>query len=146
MASPNPLTALKKLAAIRPGVDEYSNAGAAKKETLHTSGRSFLRGLAKELCIEDGAFDVRSNKGGIAVSGEVILHSDKIYVQLSESCIGSGGISVMYRNCAGRKDYCGGTNNFVDVSSLQEGAYPGFLAKCKMLMENAQAPKAGLRL
>jgi hypothetical protein len=145
MATPNPLTALKKLAAITPGVDEYSSTGSAKKETLHTSGRSFLRGLAKELGMADGSFDVRSNKAGIAVSGEVTLHSDQLYVQLSESCMGRGGISLLYRNCAGRRDCVGGMNNFIDAAQLQDGAYSGFVAKCKVLMETAPAPKLGAR-
>jgi hypothetical protein len=145
MATPNPLSSLKKLAAIKGDVNEYSDAGAARKQTLHTTGRSFLKGLAHDLGIPESEFNIRSNKAGIAVSGEVTLHSDKIYVQIHESSVGERGLSVLYRNCAGKKDYVGGMNHHIRMDQLQDGAYPGFVAKCKTLMENAPAPKVTAR-
>ncbi|MET3713741.1 hypothetical protein ABIC65_004476 [Sphingomonas trueperi] len=48
-----------------------------------------------------GDFEVRSQRGGPAVSGEIILHTDKCYVQLS---LGLCGLDreVLYRTCRGR--------------------------------------------
>lgn len=139
MAAQDPL---KKLASLSPGIDAYTDAGAAKKATLHSAGKSFLRRLADDLGMPAGSFDIRSNKGGIAVSGEVTLHGDSLYVQLSENCIGRGAVNVMYRTCRDRQDCCGGQNNFIDASTLQAGAYAGFVAKCKTLMESAPAVHA----
>ena len=38
-----------------------------------------LRRLAEALALQPAAFDLRFNKGGIAVSGEVTLHGDELY-------------------------------------------------------------------
>lgn len=139
--TPTLKNSLRDLANITPGIDAYSSSGSAKKEALHSRGKSFLRALAKELDIDAGTFDVRSNLGGIAVSGEVTLHSNNIYIQMSESCIGRGGVGILYRSCKGRKDYCGGPNNFIDAADLHKGALPGFIAKCKSIIEqNSVSP------
>lgn len=68
--------------------------------------------------MEDGTYDLRSIKGGIAVSGEIILHTEEIYVQLRLG-IGSGR-EVMFRRVAGRKDYCGDRNHWAAVGELLE--------------------------
>lgn len=90
-------------------VNAYSDAGATSKDYFHLEGKKFLRDLAKEIGIPAGTFDVRSNMGGIAVSGEVILHSETLYVQLYESCM-RPGIEILFRSCKGRSDYTGGRN------------------------------------
>jgi len=66
---------------------------------------------------EAGNGKIRSNMGGIAVSGEVTAHYDRIYVDISQSCIGPGN-EIMYRSCAGQKDYEGGVNNFAPLEDL----------------------------
>ncbi len=85
------------------------------KATFHKEAKSVLRKVAKAMGLEKGEFDLRSNKGGIAVSGEVTLHSDNAYIQVSQSM---GRPTVLYRSCNGRKDYSGGQNQYVDVSAL----------------------------
>ena len=55
--------------------------------------------------------------GGIAVSGEVTLHGEHIYIQLSQ---GSFYKMFMYRHCNGRKDYSGGVNRWKDFSDLND--------------------------
>ncbi|HET6525045.1 hypothetical protein [Sphingopyxis sp.] len=86
------------------------------KKLFHSDGRKALKRLAEALRIEDGSYDLRSNKGGIAVSGEIILHGEEIYVQLGLG-IGSGH-EVMFRRVAGRKDYCGDRNHWAAVGEL----------------------------
>ena len=76
-----------------------------------------MRALAAVLALPKGSFDIRSNAGGIAVSGEVTLHAENIYVQISQSCLG-GGMGVLIRTCAGRRDYTGGRNHWLPLSSL----------------------------
>lgn len=98
-------------------INAYSAAGAERKRAFHRDGRRFLRGLASELGLARGSFDVRSNEGGIAVSGEVTLHSDTLYVQLSEMCLWRG-VSVLYRRCNGRRDYHGEGNHFAVMHRL----------------------------
>ena len=134
---PHP-TALKKLAALTKAINEYSDAGAKDKATLHNSGRSFLKALADDLGLTKDQYTVRSNKAGIAVSGEVTLHADSLYVQLSESVMRPGQVGILYRSCQGQKDYSGGMNHHLTVQNLADGAYPGFISKCQMLMQTAQ--------
>ncbi|KAA3442046.1 hypothetical protein C7I87_32575 [Mesorhizobium sp. SARCC-RB16n] len=45
-----------------------------QKRRFHTTGRSKLKKLAAELALPPGSYDLRSNKAGIAVSGEITLH------------------------------------------------------------------------
>ncbi len=88
------------------------------KKLFHSDGRKALKRLADALCLADGSYDLRSNKGGIAVSGEVILHGEEIYLQLGLG-IGSGR-EVMFRRVAGRKDYCGDRNHWAAINELLE--------------------------
>ena len=43
---------------------------------------------------------------GTAVSGEITLHGDHLYVQVSQSALGSHS-GILFRTCKGRKDYVG---------------------------------------
>lgn len=111
----------------------YSEDGAKRKVAFHKDARAFLRALAHEIGLSENSYDIRSNQGGVAVSGEVTLHAEHIYIQLSESCV-SPGISVMYRTCAGRKDYTGGQNNFVSTQNLQlSDRQAAFVRSCRLL-------------
>lgn len=89
------------------------------KKLFHSDGRKALKRLADALGLADDSYDLRSNKGGIAVSGEVTLHGEEIYVQLS---IGSMGRDreIMFRRVAGRKDYCGDRNHWAAIGELLE--------------------------
>lgn len=110
------------------------------KKQFHTAARRCLNKLAKELSLEKGEFDLRSNQGGIAVSGEVTLHTDWCYVQVSQP-FGFRGTEVMYRLCEGRKDYCGKTNNFTSPEVLEER--PDMLAKLLLRMQERAGMSPG---
>jgi hypothetical protein len=84
--------------------------GAAKR-LFHTRARRQLKKLADALGLPPDGYDLRSNKAGIAVSGEITLHTDHLYVQASQPAFG-GDTGVLFRTCQGRKDYVGGPNNF----------------------------------
>lgn len=131
------IKALSKLADI----NAYTEDAASRKSDLHRIGKAFLRGLAEDIGLEKGSFDVRSNLGGMAVSGEVTLHGESIYIQLSESCM-HRGVSAMYRTCDGHKDYSGGRNNFVKLSDLADPErYDRFVRECKdMCQSNELTP------
>jgi hypothetical protein len=90
--------------------------GAAKR-LFHTKARHQLKKLADALGLPPDGFDLRSNKAGIAVSGEITLHADRLYVQVCQPATG-GDTGVLYRTCTGRKDYVGGHNNFASLDLL----------------------------
>jgi hypothetical protein len=88
----------------------------AKREFLRTGKQMAIR-LASALGLNEDQYEVRVNKGGIAVSGEVTLHTDKHYVQFGQFH-GSDGFLV--RTCKGRKDYTGGRNHYVKWENLRD--------------------------
>ena len=90
---------------------------AAKKEFLRL-GRQMAVSLAHQLGLCEDDYEVRVNKAGIAVSGEVTLHTDSRYVQFGQSCVSNGGFLV--RTCKSRKDYTGGQNHYVKWESLRD--------------------------
>jgi hypothetical protein len=92
---------------------------AQRKGSFHSTARARLRKLATELGLPEGSFEIRSNKGGIAVSGEATLHHEKIYVQVLQSCLG-GGMGILIRKCNGRKDYTGGRNHWLPLDRLDD--------------------------
>ena len=92
---------------------------ADAKAAFHSTGRARMRALAKALNLAPGTYDVRSNQGGIAVSGEVTLHAENVYVQASQSSMGAS-MGILIRTCEGRRDYTGGHNNFAPLDALND--------------------------
>jgi hypothetical protein len=129
---------LSRLAGLPAGINAYTAVGTARKAAMHSTGRAFLRILARDLGLAAGTFEIRSNQGGVAVSGEVTLHADHLYVQISEFAYGHGGASVLYRTCNGRKDYTGGPN-YATTMRRVHADYPAFLCICRMLNCHAEA-------
>ena len=66
-----------------------------------------------------GDYDLRSNMAGTAISGDIVLHADEIYIQITTSSFGHGR-EVMFRRCKGRQDYRGEHNNFCDIAVLAD--------------------------
>ncbi len=116
-------------------ITAYSDEGAEVKKTFHSKGKTMLKAIAKLLELSD--FDLRSNMGGIAVSGEITLHADNIYIQLCESC--GSGVGILFRSCKSKNDYCGGTNHFIRINQLKtDSDKERFIATCKKLMNQYQ--------
>lgn len=90
-----------------------------QKRSFHVTGLKRLRTLAKTLRFAEGSFDVRSNCGGIAVSGEVTLHHEALYVHICQPATRADS-GIMVRTCKGRKDYTGGRNHFAPLSMLDD--------------------------
>ena len=103
-------------------VNGYSEAAARNKRLFHRRGKALLHCMALDLGYVPGTFSVRSNFAGMAVSGEITLHTDDLYVQLSKSCVGGGSLDMLYRTCEGRHDYTGGRNHFLPFSALHDYA------------------------
>ena len=92
-----------------------------RKREFHRLARRQLGFLAKALDLPPGSFDLRSNMAGIAVSGEITLHAEHIYVQASQPFAGFD-TGILIRTCKGRKDYTGGPNNFASLDLLHDRA------------------------
>lgn len=85
----------------------------ANKNRFRREATAILRQIAKAMGLAKGTYEVRFNPGGIAVSGEAVLHSDPIdgrggiYVNLAD------GLQFYYRSVKSRKDYTGGRNRWM---------------------------------
>lgn len=88
---------------------QLSYCDPALKQSFHNRGLRLLRVLAEDLGLTPAEYDVRSNKAGIAVSGEVWLQSENLYVQLDQSPFvfqgtnNQGNTGFMVRFVTGRK-------------------------------------------
>lgn len=100
-------------------INEYSDAAARRKAAMHKDGKTFLKKLATALGLSSSEFTLSSNKAGIAVAGEVTLHADTLYVQMCDSSYNSS-LRLLYRSCKTRKDYSGGTNNYVTLEDMND--------------------------
>lgn len=89
------------------------------KNAWHFEASRMLEAIAREMGLVRGeSYDLRSNKAGSAVMGEVTLHTDDVYVEVS----GSGlmpGHEVMYRVVNGRGDFTGGPNNYMTFDDVE---------------------------
>jgi hypothetical protein len=91
--------------------------GTCRKADWLKAGAGIARGLAKALGLPPGSFDVRTNPAGPAVSGDVHLHGEWVYVSLSQTALGPD-FGFMWRLCRGRKDYAGGPNRWAGWDEL----------------------------
>ena len=103
----------------------------AQKRSFHATGRNRLKALATALRLEPGSFDIRSNLGGVAVSGEVTLHGEHLYVQICQPATGADS-GILIRACKGRKDYTGGPNNFAPLALLDD--IPALAVRCRSVL------------
>lgn len=102
------------------------------KKEYQRLGRRILKEIAEKLNLKKGEFDIRFNPGGIACSGDHVLHSDKIYLALHDN-IGFG--SFYYRTCKGRKDFTGGYNRNVAWRDFLEMGIDGLVERLKNAQE-----------
>lgn len=119
-------------------IDWYARCAydAAQKRSFHAAARSRLRKLARALGFSKGSFDLRSNAGGIAVSGEVTLHHEQVYIQISQPATGADS-GILIRRCQGRRDYTGGRNHFAPLRLLDDVA--ALAAQVRRVMADAAA-------
>lgn len=104
---------------------------ATRKKEFHNLATRRLRQLAGLLGFDKADYDLRSNMGGVAVSGEVTLHHERVYIQAAQSAIGADS-GILIRTCEGRKDYTGGPNHFASLSTLDD--LPQLVRKVKTVM------------
>ncbi|TAN03165.1 MAG: hypothetical protein EPN36_14300 [Rhodanobacteraceae bacterium] len=107
------------------------------KAAFHRVAKKYLRRLAATLALPKGSYSIHSNQGGIAVSGEVTLHSEHLHLWVEQSCIGSADRVVWYRGCHGQKDYTGMVNHAADASELVDT--PRMADLCRAVIAQAEA-------
>ena len=90
-----------------------------QKRRFHATARARLRKLAAALDFAPVSYDLRNNEGGIAVSGEITLHHDRVYIQVCQPAMGYDS-GILIRTCKGRRDYTGGRNHFAPLSLLDD--------------------------
>ncbi len=95
----------------------FCYAAPVDKDRFHIESKRVLRILAKQLGLQAGDYEIRSNKGGVAVSGEVILHANSLYVMI-HGAWAYRGIQILFRRCSGRCDHTGKVNHYVPVHAL----------------------------
>jgi hypothetical protein len=122
-------------------IDWYKSCSydAVRKRSFHATARTRLRALAAALRLPSGSFEIRSNQGGIAVSGEITLHHDDIYIQVAQSMI-AGDTGVLIRTCRDRRDYTGGPNNFASLSMLDD--IPALADRVRQVMATKASAQA----
>ena len=98
-------------------IQGYEGDEAKAKSAWLRAGRCILKDLAKELHLEDGTYEIRINPAGPAVSGDVHLHGEWIYVDLSQTFLGPD-MGFMWRYCDGKRDYSGRANQWAKWEEL----------------------------
>lgn len=87
--------------------------------------------LATALGFDRKDYDIRSNEGGIAVSGEITLHTPTLYVQISQRAGHGDSLSFLIRGCKSRKDYTGTGNHSMHLRSHNAEALLGMCEHAK---------------
>jgi hypothetical protein len=116
--------AINALIRIVNGTDlSYNYFG---KKEFHRLGKRVLKYFAEGMGFVKGTYDIRSNLGGDAVSGEVVFHGENVYIQLSQTDLG-----ILVRSCKGRKDYVGGSNHWIKWEGLRD--FSSFMEKVRSI-------------
>ncbi|MEZ5936311.1 MAG: hypothetical protein R3F54_31305, partial [Alphaproteobacteria bacterium] len=88
------------------------------KVQFHRKARALLKRLAVALELSKDSYRIRTNRGGPAVSGEVALQGERIYVQITQSSMGRDH-DLLYRRCTGAEDHVGGPNHYASAAELE---------------------------
>jgi hypothetical protein len=115
-------------------VDWYKSCAynEPQKHLFHREARKRLKILAETLRLPRESYRIRSNKAGIAVSGEVTLHSTRLYVQVCQPATGADS-GIMIRTCEGIEDYAGERNSFLPLRYLDE--INGLAGYCQRVLD-----------
>ena len=120
---------------------ERESGPNGEKNAFLSRGRAFLRELGKDLGFE--VQKVQTNKGGIAVSGEVCLNgmwnTNGLYIRLEQAF---GKNVIMYRTITAFDDNHSGFNCYITLDELQRADYAGLMLKLYKLRVSMAANNA----
>jgi hypothetical protein len=125
--SPTPVAKLQKLSSqylseTHRMITSYRGYDETLKGDIHWRVARILRWWITSHGIPNGDRLVRSNKAGIACSGEIMLHTDPItklgwvrgiYLQVCPDQCNTVGLGIMYRTVRNTSDYTGGMNRWI---------------------------------
>lgn len=103
--------------ATKTDINGYNDETAKEKEEFLSLCRSYSKMLVKELGLTSEQYRISTNRAGIAVSGDVHLHTDTLYVAFEQTCLGPDW-GFMYRSVANCKDFTGGYNRWMKWENL----------------------------
>lgn len=115
----------------------------AAKRAFHSEGRTAMRRLAEALQLAEAGFEVRSQRAGPACSGEITLHGEEVWVQLSLGALGPDR-ELMYRRVRGRDDHIGDRNRFASIRDLLSP--DRFAGRVRRELQLSAAPASPTRL
>ena len=110
------------------GLTSQSSYDEFLKERYWKLGQEILKYIVYLMELKKGEYEIRWNPGGIAVSGDHTLHTDKFYLALHDNC-GLG--SFYYRTCKGMRDFSGGPNQIYSWNELLDGGLISLVNKLK---------------
>jgi hypothetical protein len=116
---------------LREAAQRASVGDQQAKSDFHKLADSLLNDVAVIMGI---SADLRHNKGGVAVAGEITLHGDAIYIQLSGTPLG-----VLVRSVTSRKDYTGNRNTWVSWDRLMQHGANGLARHASQLIAAQEA-------
>ena len=90
---------------------------AVAKDLFHADGRRAMRNLAHALTLPEGSYTIRSNRSDPSVSGEITLHGEEVWVQLSLGALGPEN-EVSFRRVRGQHDLLGDRRRFAAIREL----------------------------
>lgn len=102
-----PITSAEIAALARFVANAQLSYHEENKEHFLRETRRLAARFATELALNPSQFDLRVNRGGIAGSGDVMLHADHLYVSLNAEIDFGRGRAFMFRGCQSRQDYTG---------------------------------------
>lgn len=110
------------------------------KERFHSVAKRLLKALAKDLGLAAGSFEIRSNMGGGAVSGEVSLQHEDFRIEAS-SPGSKQETGLRMHTCANRQNDArfNGKNHFAPLTWLDDAKRP----QLKKLVEQVIEQKRG---
>lgn len=89
------------------------------KRAFHDAAYMQLRLLGNALALMRFQYNLRVDAGDITDSGQVILHSDRLYVQVSQPADGAD-TGILFRTCRSRRDAAGGENHYAPLELLNQ--------------------------
>ena len=90
---------------------------AVAKDRFHSDGRKALRRLADTLGLDPAHYDLRSNRSHASRSGEITLHGEELWMQLSLHGT-MADREVIYRRVSGRHDHLGERDCYASIRDL----------------------------
>ncbi len=118
-------------------LDRIFNLRPFDKDLFHQKACYFLKQLIGDLNMS--VFEVRSNKAGPGVRGDITLHTPSFHVTFVASRYGLTNEVVMFRSCKGMRDFSGGTNQW---TTIKKAGGADFQARLKALWSAAQGVAA----